>query len=318
MSSSIVDRSEEFFDRLETALGSPSPQTREVVREVRADFRAQVAALREGGMEEGAAVDQVLADLGEPEALAAGMQQVLPPLSSGPVAVVRYVLAGGGIIWTLLLMWTFRAWDYGPSAGMFFALLFHLPVILVLWPRVIWRKNWLFGLVPAAVLVGAAFVLNVAGTSQTSQEIVITEDGAWAAPADVEVAELDDGVRWQFVVLFSALSVAMVVLFGMMQQRRQRVVALVVALVPVLIVEGAFQWEERVFRQERDRLAELVKGGREPLPERGKLRELGLGKRGSYALSEDGRSFSVWWPRPLSSGFSIAYDSKDQRIWVND
>jgi hypothetical protein len=58
------------------------------------------------------------------------------------------------------------AWDYGFSAGLFFAMLFHLPVILVLWPKIIWRKNWLFGVVPAVVLVLGAFVLFMTGTTE--------------------------------------------------------------------------------------------------------------------------------------------------------
>ena len=113
---------------------------------------------------------------------------------------------------------------------------------------------------------------------------------------------------------------AVVVLFGLMQQRRQRVVALVATLVPLLTVEGIFQWEERVFRQQRDHMAGLVKEAKAPLPERGKLKEVGVAgaKRGSYSLSEDGTNFTLFWPRPLSSGFSIAYSSEDGRIWVND
>ena len=82
-------------------------------------------------------------------------------------------------------MWTFRAWDYGLSTGLFFALVFHLPVILVLWPRIIWRKNWLFGVVPAAVLVVGAFVLNMAGTSERHGGLMM-EDGVLVPPPEVE------------------------------------------------------------------------------------------------------------------------------------
>jgi hypothetical protein len=322
-SNSILKRTEEFFDRLEAALGRPSPQNRDVVAEVRADFHAQVDALQEGGMAEDEAVEQVLAEFGEPEALAAGMKRVLPPLSSGPLAVIRYVLAGGAILWTLALMWTFRAWDYGLSPGLFFALLFHLPVILVLWPKLIWRKNWLFGVVPAAVLVGAAIVLNVAGTSQTSMEIVVAEDGSLAPSPDVELAEVDDGVRWQLMVLIGALGVAVVILFGMMQQRRQRLVVLVAVLVPLLIVEGAFQWEESVFRAHVERVKRLMADPERKLPARGTFREMGITASdrdggGHVRLSEDGRDFGMFWSRPLSPSASLHYSSQDGRYSAND
>ena len=320
MSSNIVNRTEEFFNRLGEALGRPSPQNREVISEVRADFPAQVEALQKSGMDEGEAVDEVLAQMGEPEVMAAGMKQVLPPLSSGPVAVIRYVLAGGAILWTLVLMWTFRAWDYGLSPGLFFALLFHLPLIVVLWPKIIWRKNWLFGVVPAAVLVLGAIALNVAGVEHTSTELLIVEDGVLAVPPEVELAEEADGVRWQLLVLLGVLLVAVTVMFGMIQQRRQRLVLLGAVLVAVLAMEGAFQWEERLFRQQRDHLARVVKAAARPLPERGTLQEAGVtgANRGRYALQNDGPGFTMWWPRPLSPGFSICYGSEDDRIWIND
>lgn len=321
-SSSILNRTEEFFDRLGRALGPPSPRNRDVVAEVRADFLAQVEDLLGEGVPEAEAVDRVLEQMGAPESLAADMKVVLPPLSSGPVAVIRYVLAAGVFGWTLLLMWIFRAWDYGLSPGMFFALLFHLPVILVLWPRIIWRKNWLFGVVPAAVLVLGALALNVAGTSSTGMEIAMTEDGVLVPTPEIEVAESDEGVRWQLVALMSALGVAVLILFGMMQRSRQRWVALVAVVVPVLVVEGAFQWEEGVFRQQRDRLVRLVAEKGESMPLRGTLEELGMdhlrqGGR-SYALSEDRVHVTLLWSRTLSSGFAIGYDSEDGRIWVND
>lgn len=320
-SSSILNRTEEFFDRLERALGRPSPQNRDVVAEVRADFLAQVEALQRGGVSEGDAVDQVLGQMGEPDALAAEMKVAMPPLSSGPVAVIRYILAGGLVLWTLLLMWTFRAWDYGLSGGMFLALGLHLPVIMLLWPRIIWRKNWLFGAVPAAVLVLVAIGLNTVGTSHT--EVLMVEDGVLVAPPGSELPDVGDGLRWQLLVLLGALALAFGVLFGMIQQARQRLVVLVAVLLPVLAVEGAFQWEERVFRQQRERLERLVAEQGASMPQRGPIKELGVGdperaNGGTYALSENGKDFTMWWPRPLSSSSSICYGSEDGRIWVND
>lgn len=319
-SSSILNRTEEFFNRLEVALGRSSPQNREVVAEVRADFQAQVEALRGSGMGEEEAVGQVISQMGEPEVLAAEMKAVLPPLSSGPAAVIRYVLAGGLILWTLLLMWTFRAWDYGLSGGLFLALGLHVPVILVLWPKIIWRRNWLFGVVPAAVLVLGAIVLNMAGTEHTG--VIALEDGVLVPPPEAEVIDAGDELRWQVLVLVGALALAVGLLFGMIQQSRQRLVVLVAVLLPVLVVEGAFQWEEGVFRQQRDRLERLVAEQGPSMPKRGPIKQLGLGgshrARGTYELSEDGKEFTMWWGRPLSSGCSICYGSEDGRIWVND
>jgi hypothetical protein len=320
-SNSILKRTEEFFDRLEAALGRPSPQNRDVVAEVRADFHAQVEVLQAGGMEEGVAVDQVLEQMGEPEVLAAGMKQALPPLSSGPVAMIRCILAGGLVVWTLLIMWTFRSWDYGFSAGALIALGLHLPVIMVLWPRIIWRKNWLFGVVPAAVLVSVAIVLNMTGTSHT--EALMTEDGVLVAPPDLNVAEADTGMRWQLVVLLSAFGLAAVVLFAMIQRRRQRYLVLAVALLPLLVVEGAFQWEESVFRAHVERMKRLMADPERKLPARGTFREMGITASdrdggGHVRLSEDGRDFGMFWSRPLSPSASLHYSSQDGRYSAND
>ena len=38
--------------------------------------------------------------------------------------------------------------DVAPSCWIAVVVLFHVPGILLLWPRIVWRKNWLFGLIP--------------------------------------------------------------------------------------------------------------------------------------------------------------------------
>lgn len=307
----ILERFDSYFEGLETALRVPESRKREILDEIRGDLRNQIHDLRESGKSESEAVDLVLAEMGDPALLGHQLSETVAPFSTGPVRVIRYLAAGGLIVWSLLLLWTFRAWNYGFSPLVTLGFLgFHLSLILVIWPGIVWKKNWLFGLLPAGVALGLLMVTTLLGASTASTSIEISLDGEISAPIPTTPEPYRPPPEATVFLGGSALLLG--VLFILMQQSRQRKFAMVAAAITFLGIEGAFFLEERQFRKERDRLQELTTSGVSEFP--GETKRPGV----RINVSPEGDAFSLHWSRPLSSGFSICYSSESDRIWIND
>ena len=322
---SLLERFETYLDRLDRSLTVSAPKKREIVDEIRSDLLAQVKRHQGAGKSEAEAVDLALEEMGDPNELAHSLSEVVPPLSTGPVKVLRILAAGGLIAWTLYLLWNIRAWTYGVSPGISAGLIaFHLSLILLVWPGIIWRRNWLFGLVPAGICLVLFLVLQVVGMSQTSSQVTIpieiSPEGEVQAPAEAispEPPESPIPPALGYSVLVGLLG-ATALLFYLMQRPRQRRVAIVAALLALLFIEGYFFLDEVRFRKERDRLLELVS---QPHPgDGGPLEESELGERPGVRinLSPGQDAFTLFWARPLASGYSLCYSSETDRHWVND
>ena len=125
-----------------------------------------------------------------------------------------------------------------------------------------------------------------------------------------------------YYLVFAAAAVVVLVLLFAMQQKSQRRIMLLALVLPIALIEAAFQWEEHIFRQDRDRAIEYF--------------EATLRETGSYptdeAFKSDGPSlraahwivrvadndFSLFWSRPLSSGFALAFSPSRDQVWVQD
>ena len=305
---SLIERFETFLNRLENSLVVDPQKKREIIDEIRSDLRAQVKGLQEEGKSESEAVDLALEEMGDPETLGRSLSEVVPPLSTGPVSGVRYLAAAGLMVWAGMLLWNFRAWTYGFSPGVTAGLIaFHLSLVLMIWPGIIWRWNWLFGLLPAGLCLGVALAIQLAGASGSSSSFTydLTE---METPAPTP--------RLSPLVGYSALAGLIginLLLFYLMQRPQQRRITIAAACLVFLVVEGYFFIDEFRFRRERDRLLALVKDG-------SPLDDADLGKRHGVRVNlypnRDG--FSLSWVRPLASGYSIHYSSSDGNTYVND
>lgn len=320
---------EEYVAALETALGRPNAQSRDIVDEVRADLNVRVEQLQSDGLPHPDAVQQALGDLGNPYELAHGMKQEIPPFSGDLIRGIRYAAAGGLTLWLVVLLWLLRGWSYGVSGlTVTLAILFmHLPVILLLWPRIVWRRNWLFGLIPAGIAFAVALVLNLGGV-ESSQEIsgVLpqTEEEVAALNRQLEqqaAAGMDSPRPFPIAILSTAGIVTFILLMAVQRKVQRRVVVLA-ALLLVALVEIPFQVEEMLFRRDVEKIHTYLEAGRSPdgaYPAADEFDAHGpeLTSR-NPGLSVTGQQFSLFWTRPLSSGFAIRYSSDDGRISIQD
>jgi hypothetical protein len=320
MTESNHDRIDKFLLTLEKALGNPRKQAKGVVEEVSADLHAHVSRHISEGRSEDEAVEKALGEMGNPYELAHQVSQEIPPFGGTAVTVFRYVAASGIIVWLLMLMWLFRAWSYSFSglAVVVSTTFLHLPVILLLWPRIIWRKNWLFGLIPA----GMAFVLVLFlsfGGQESSVELVNTpQPGEEFVPPAAKAEPLFP----IYYLIFAAAAVVVLCLYLSIQQKFQRRIVLLALVLPIALIEAAFQLEEHVFRQDRDRTLEYFESTfrkTESYPTEEEFQSDGPNLRAAYWIvrySDD--DFSLFWSRPLSSGFSLAFSPNKDEIWVQD
>ena len=331
MNESNLERIDEFLGAVETALGRAGRQSKEILAEVRADLHAHVKRHRADGCTEDEAVGRALDQMGNPYELAHHVRWEVPPFGGELLTCVRYIAACCIGLWLIMLLWHFRAGAYGASGSLVVVgvLLLHLPVIVLLWPRVVWRSNRLFGLVPAGLAFVFALWLNAGGV-QSHQTIdigsLLIEEGVLAPkqPSEGPGPALADSGRTSVsaVLIFTAAAFATLVLLFAMQQRAQRRIVLVVGLLAFAVIEVPFQVEEAFFRGDR----ELVRA----------YLDTSFERHGAYPTTEDatsngprlsnnrsgvrlaGEHFSLFWSRPLCSGFSIQYLSEDERVRVQD
>lgn len=293
------DQIEHFLSRLELQLRLPKHRKQEVVDELRSDLLTQKAAHMAAGKTQQEAQTRVLESLGDPDSLASELSSTVAPSSGGAIRIIRYLVACGIIVWGGMMMWTLRAWSYGFSpltTGGILAL--HLALILVVWPGIVWRSNWLYGLVPAAICVAILIALNTAGVSSTT---TIDLD----APAAAASTDHDSSNNRGTAVLAAFVAIA-VYLMVAIQPRRQRIRVVVLALLAFALVEVSFLLEEMKFRADRDQLELAVQNG-EDLTERKDVR-----------ITDSGEHLSLFWERKLCPGFAIAYSSETGKVWVND
>ena len=301
MSEIVQQRIDEFLGRLRESLRLSSDQAEEITAEVRGDLLDHIDDLRQKGHSEEEAVAIALEEMGNPYEMAFHVRRTVPLWDNRAVEVCRYVIAGGILLWSVYVLWGLRAWTYGFSPVIYVVgLLFFMPIVLVIWPRIVWRKNFLFGLLPPAVGVVLVLLVSMTGTS----------------------SEWGDAGR--YLILTGIVATAIYVI-TLMQQRAQRQFVCAAALALVLCIEVPYQIEERTYRNYRSHVQNYLAGlqdGCGEYPDRqtveahrpGWLNKMGI----DYSPRRDGDGYSLIWTRPLSRGFAIGYSSTEDRIWIND
>lgn len=331
MNESNLQRIDEFLGTVETALGRAGRQSKEILAEVRADLHAHVNRHRADGCTEDEAVGRALDQMGNPYELAHHVRWEVPPFGGELLTTVRYLAACGVGLWLIVLLWHFRAAAYGASGPLVVVgvLMLHLPVILLLWPQVVWRSNWLFGLIPAGLAFVLALWLGAGGVrSHRMMDIRMTqiEEGVLAPQLPIEglgpLLADSGGTSVSTVLIFAAAAFATIVLLFAMQQRAQRRIALVAALLAFAVIELPFQVEEAFFRRDRELArahmdTSFKRQEANPTTEDVAWNEQRLSNNSS-GVRFAGEHFSLFWNRPLCSGFSIQYSSEDGRVRVQD
>ena len=335
--SNVEQRVKTFFDSLEKALGGPHEQSDAVQAELRADLEAQVREAVAAGTDRGLAWARALEELGDPETLARSMKGALPPSMPRTYARnLRMIGAGLVAVWALTLLFSFRSWDYGIDLRMTLALLgVHLPLVLLLWPSVVWRWNPLFYSGSSLAFIFALALLefwfrNTTITYDVSPgSELMTEAQSVASDALPTVPTVPTVPTWTLADLIPVAFAGLIVLtFWLIQRRRQRWIALAWTLGLMAPIEAVYQVEEGLFRAEAQHAAAWV-GAR--LEARGALptseefdkeyEPRWLSRLHYYTKkgSDPGGSpsWALHWSRATQRSSELGYHS-DGRIWGND
>jgi hypothetical protein len=130
-------------------------------------------------------------------------------------------------------------------------------------------------------------------------------------------ASLKKSVRWAL----AGFGGVTVILLLAMQQNRQRRLAIGCILVVGLGIEGVFQMEEAMFRR-LVRQVNAVTGEAGRVLDEEAVIAAGVNalekEHVRYHLSGDGKSYSIFWDRPLDPGFALVFNSKTGKVRVND
>ena len=311
------NRVDEFLHDLEGSLKVSGDQAREIVDEVRGDLWARVEDLKGKGQEEAEAVAAVLKQIGNPYELSHHIGHEVTPRSNPIVRHVRSALAICIMGWAAWFAWVMRGWSYGfpfPVYGMSLGLFFS--VGLLVWPGIVWRKNWMFGLVPAGFGI-LLFLFGLLGGTSSSQRI----DPGVPAPIEADASGALSPRAQQLVG--GGLLCLLGALLAAMQQRRQRRWVMGMVAVGLLAVELPYQVEEGWYRHRRVACSgwlEAFRGEYGQLPSRDELAAKApeLASAFRYSPNPEGDAYSLIWTRPLSRGFAIGWSSDDGRIWIND
>lgn len=318
------ERVEEFLDQLEEALPEPGHRKREILLEVESDLMASIDAGIESGHSENDSVNAALKEMGNPYEVAHKISQVVAPVSHTPIAIIRYFASAGVMLWTLYLCWNFRAWFYGPEAPAVLAviLLFHVPLIALVWPGIVWRKNWLFGLIPAGLAIVIAVAASVTGISASGERMVPIDPQELAAMEAAPRSSDDLAPTWERLLLFAGTLAAFAVILFAIQRTRQRHLVFGATLLVFLLVELTYQWEELRFRQDWKEISQFVEDYRKKdgaFPGKQALVTTGPALHNESFLFSSGESgYQLFWDRPLNRGFALVADSRKDSIRVQD
>jgi hypothetical protein len=313
MNNSNREKMNIFIQSLKEALSGAGSQSEGIIGEVHADLEAHAERYQAKGHSEDDAVDLAIGEMGNPYELAHHMRREIPPFGGKVLTRIRYALASGLILWTLFCLWMFRAWVYGFNP--FFVatiVLIHFPAILFVWPRIVWRKNWMFGLIPAGLSLLLAMFINIAGTEQHVPQTPVEEFSNSMPPAI--------GLTGTIVIV--GLGMTALLLLISMQQRSQRRLIILAVLLGVGCVEAAFQGEELMFRLDRMQVRSYIETyfrekGSYPTDDIVKSERSKLRNKDAH-IQMDGSSFSFYWIRPLNPGYSIWYSSANGSVFVQD
>ena len=125
-------------------------------------------------------------------------------------------------------------------------------------------------------------------------------------------------------LIFAGLGVVAIILLVAMQQRYQRRVVVLAMLLAVVCVEVPYQVEELLFRHDRNRVRDYVElslceNGAYPTEEVFKANGPKLiSRNANIDFNEGQEGYTIFWSRPLCSGYSINCSSEDDQVWIQD
>ncbi len=316
MAKLVSQQVQDYLEALRTALRRTPEQSSLIVDEIRSDLFDHAQRLVDEGRDEPAAVAEALAELGPPEELARRITNEVPPWNSLAIRLTRQLFTIGLGLFLAWVAWHSRADTFGFSwiRAVGLATLF-LPIVLIIWPGVVWRKNWMFSAIPAGCILVAAFLVISLGLSSQSVQMIDLENPPVPVSNQDAILSL---VQYTLLLLFAGLTIYLLL---MMQRWRQRWWAIGTALMLVTLIELPYAWEERQFTQRLEQMkgylatAYKQQGSYPTEPQLGNRPDANAFR---YHVAPDGTNYSLFWTRPLSSGYELAYSTKRDAVWIID
>ena len=297
-----------YLDALRTSLDLPAEQSQPVVDEVSADLMGHVQRHIEAGATEEDAVAAAITELGPPHQLGAQMKSAIPPLPAAGIRNLRKtaaIMLGLAMLWFL---WNIRAWDYGFSWGRVVAFLsVTLPIILVVWPDIVWRQDWMFRFFPTALVLVGCFLMMTVGVSTE----YVNGEATTEPLISLNVARIG------ICVAFASLSFY---LLWMVQRRQQRIAAVSLVLIVVAAIEIPFLVEESYWTQRLNvvqQSLEEAKAADGAYPSDVSFlngKHIGF----LYRPTRRGEQYTLIWDRVLNGHFALGFSSEGNRVWVLD
>lgn len=317
MSNSISELVQNYFDELESALKLSSTQTRDLVDEIRSNAIDKIADLCRAGVAEAEAVSQTLDDLGSPSQLAESIRHESPPFHSPLATTLRGVGAVAAVGIALYCGLAFRASFYGPSWTFYLGLVgVFLPLVLLLWPKVIWRVNWLFSFIPVAVVFAAIMLAASLGTNYSEN---LTTQPALASNKTTDLSTTNTWIQLSILLCLAMLTGYLLL---MVQQVHQRKIICGLTLVAVAIIETPFLIEECMVRNLANQVSAFQKrNGTLPTPQEfSRLPPPSLLSLNSvdYRPSTSTSAFTLSMDRQLFPSHRIIYSGPVGDIVVTD
>jgi hypothetical protein len=311
MTNLISEQLQNYFDELETALKIAAPQKRDILDEIRNNTMERIAALCRSGTAEPQAVEQALEELGPPRELAISILKETPPFNSPVIIWTRYAVFAALLLFAIFSGFAFRASFFGPSI-IFYATLVgvFLPPLLLCWPTIVWRVNWLFSFLPM-VAVLAIIVFAASLGAQHSEDIHLSHP-----PGEVAVEESSGLLPMFATVLFTLLALY---ILSLVQQRRQLRTVISLTCLTLLIIEIPFYWEEQQIRNFASSvLYHQAENGRLPTEDEFIQKNDATKSSVKYGAATESHTFTIAKDRTLFPGHRIIYSGPEGNVFVTD
>lgn len=317
MTNSISEQLQNYFDELETALKLSVSQKHDIVAEIRSNAVEKINTLCQSGIAESEAVSQTLAELGSPSTLAQSISHIAPPFGSQILTYTRILLFWLLFAAAIYIGLGFRASFFGSSLTYYIGIeALFFPILLLTWPKIIWRANWLFSFIPAMIIYAICLLAISTGVSSTA-EYTLPQNAQKIQ--DVPQPELN---AWLPLLLISCLSLLSIYFLTMMQQMQQRKRAMLFAVVTALVIETPYFFEEQQIRQlaKKIRGYETQNGGLPSNQEFATLMSSSLSTLNSvsYDHTNQTRSFTISLERQFFPGHRIIYSGFTDEVVVTD
>lgn len=314
MKSDILERTEAYLTKLERSLDVSGKQARDILDEARSDLLDHVKRFREQGKDESDAVDLAIAEMGDPVAAATEIGATLPPDSPSWLKVFRILLSLPVICFGVMVLQFSYSSQYGRDlntvVGSMALLSFFLMPALLLWPTIVWRKNWLFGVIPAgaslllvmmAMSLGISQSTSVSGTDYKPYSIVEKYPEKPGRDIDRDAIQLDRRAPLPLIVKIGAavLVLTTIYLIAFIQRSNQRRIVIALALLIIIGFETIYRIDEARFQKVlNQRLDEREKMLSQP------------------RTSPEDAEFTLNWKSQWA--YNLNYNSARNYLWIMD